>query len=266
MGAVQARGPRRRASAGERRRTLAELVTGGGTWQVHDLAARLGVSEATVRRDLAALERSLPAVQRGWGSVTYQNSPVEIAFAAKLNVHRAAKESIAPAVAGRLRDGQVVFLNGGTTTTLVARAIARRGVAVTVVTNAVNIAYELLGSASVSVVLLGGTVHRQNYELIGSLALDGLSRLSANIAVLGCDGVSVGMGASTVVVPEADVARAMAERAEEVWIVADRSKLGRNSLVSIVPLERIGVLFVDSVPDELRRVLADRCEVVVCGR
>lgn len=245
-----------------RRRVVAELLSDGSTWQVAELARRLDVSEATVRRDLHVLERESNVMQRGWGSVSFSTSPVEEAFASKLNTHRAAKEAIARLVADRVRSGQLLCMNGGTTTTFLARAIAKRRVEVTLITNAVNIAHEMAGVGSVHVELLGGTLHHENYELVGSRAVAGLSDLHANVAILGCNGVSTALGASTIVVPEADVSRAMVSRADEVWVVADHSKLGRNSLVSIVPLSGIRFLFTDQIEEHLRLEFTASTDVV----
>lgn len=201
-------------------------------------------------------------MRRGWGSVSLSTSPVEEAFASKLNTHRAAKEDIARLVADRVRSGQLLCMNGGTTTTFLARAIAKRRVEVTLITNAVNIAHEMAGVGSVHVELLGGTLHDENYELVGSRAVAGLRELHANVAILGCNAVSTALGASTIVVPEADVSRAMVGRADEVWVVADHSKLGRNSLVSIVPLSGIRYLFTDQIDESLRLEFGASTEVV----
>lgn len=228
-----------------RQEQILRLLAEHGSFTVHELATRLQTSVATVRRDLAELSRVPGRLERGWGAVSVSGPVVEQNFAEKLAVHRSAKRAIGRAVAAELTNGQVVAMNGGTTTTWVARAVVEIGLSLTVITNAVNLAYELAGARRVQVVLLGGTLRSSNYETIGPTALSALEGLWPSVAVLGCSALSATAGACTEAEAEAEIGRAMAERADAVWVVADKTKLGRASLVSMVPPEKIGRVFTD---------------------
>jgi DeoR family transcriptional regulator of aga operon len=151
----------------------------------------------------------------------------------------------------------VVGLNGGTTTTEVARALAVRAdlqsdaleSSVTIVTNALNIAHELAVRSHVKLVVLGGVARSQSYELIGPLSLPVLAQLSLDVAIIGVDAFDVDLGASAHNEAEADVNGRIAGRAARVIVVADSSKLGRSAFAQIVPLDRVDTLVTDSDAD-----------------
>jgi DeoR family transcriptional regulator of aga operon len=126
---------------------------------------------------------------------------------------------------------------------------------ITVVTNALNIAHELAVRPQVKLVVTGGVVRAQSYELTGPLAMPALERLTLDIAILGVDGVSVADGATTNNETEAAVNELMAQRARTVVVVADSSKLGRRAFARICPIERVDILVTGAMGDG--RLIAD---------
>src|SRR5205823_3749970 len=151
----------------------------------------------------------------------------------KERLRRKGKLRIAACAAGLVKEGQVVILDSGTTTTAIGRAL-RNFRNVTIVTNAVNIAAELSG-ASVEVILTGGTLRKNSFSLVGPIAEETLRRLNADILFLGVDGFDVHYGLSTPNLLEAKVNRVMVEAAKRTVAVCDSSKFGRRSLSLIVP-------------------------------
>ena len=170
----------------------------------------------------------------------------------KLSRHADEKHLIGVAAAELVVPGSVVGLNGGTTTTEVARALVLRtdlgdgasdgSPQVTVVTNALNIAHELAVRPHVKLVVTGGVVRSQSYELVGPLAMPTLERLMLDIAFLGVDGISVAGGACTNNEGEAAVNELMARHANTVVVVADASKLGRQAFARICEIDRVDVV------------------------
>jgi DeoR family transcriptional regulator of aga operon len=142
-----------------------------------------------------------------------------------------------------VREGQVVILDSGTTTTAIARAL-REFQNLTIITNAVNIAAELSGSA-LEVILTGGTLRKNSFSLVGPIAEETLRRLNADILFLGVDGFDVHYGLSTPNLLEAKVNRAMMDVARIVIAACDSSKFGRRSLSSIAPLSAVHHLITD---------------------
>jgi DeoR family transcriptional regulator of aga operon len=150
---------------------------------------------------------------------------------------------IAEAAAGMVSEGQVIILDSGTTTTAIARAL-RHFKHLTIITNAVNIAAELSGSA-VEVILTGGSVRQNSFSLVGPIAEQTLRRLHADILFLGVDGFDVTYGLTTPNLQEAEVNRAMVEVANRTVVVCDSSKFGRRRLSQIVRLSALHQVITD---------------------
>ena len=144
----------------------------------------------------------------------------------------------------KVKEGQVLILDSGTTTTAIARAL-RTFQNLTIITNAVNIAAELSGTA-VEVILTGGTLRKNSFSLVGPIAEETLRRLSADSLFLGVDGFDTHFGLSTPNLLEAKVNRVMIEVAKKTVAVCDSSKFGRRSLSLIAP------------PSAVQEVITDR--------
>jgi DeoR family transcriptional regulator of aga operon len=241
----------------ERWNALLELLAEDGRLEVEDTAERLKVSAATIRRDLDQLARQQMLTRTRGGAVAH-NVSYDLPLRYKTARHATEKQLIAQAAAALVVPGAVVGLNGGTTTTEVARALAIRSdppqgeqkAAFTVVTNALNIANELAVRPQVKIVVTGGVARPQSYELIGPLAGGVLGEVTLDIAVIGVDGVDAASGASAHHEGEASTNRLLTERAEQVVIVADASKVGRRAFARICGPDKIDVLVTDSSADE----------------
>src|ERR1700712_386440 len=174
----------------ERLNRLLDLLAAEGHVAVEDAAARLAVSPATVRRDLDSLAGQ-QLLTRTHGGAVSNSTAYDLPLRYKSVRHAEQKLRIARAAAELVPFGSVVGLNGGTTSTEVARALATRadlrsggdGASITVVTNALNIANELTVRSHVKIVVLGGVPRPQSYELVGPLAIPVLSQLSLDVAI-----------------------------------------------------------------------------------
>jgi DeoR/GlpR family transcriptional regulator of sugar metabolism len=235
----------------ERWNALLELVGRDGAVAVDTAARELGVSAATIRRDLdhLAAQQMLTRTRGGATATTVSyDLPLRYKTARRANE----KERIARAAAALVPPGSIVGLNGGTTTTEVARALATRSdlndettPQLTVVTNALNIANELIVRRNVKIVVTGGVARPQSYELVGPLATRLLGELSLDQLCLGVDAFSVAHGATAYHEGEAGINQLMVQRAREVIVVADSSKLDRHAFVRICPADRVAVLVTD---------------------
>ncbi|MEZ0494074.1 DeoR/GlpR family DNA-binding transcription regulator [Kineococcus sp. TBRC 1896] len=257
-------------TAQQRLNRALELVIERGNVSIAEVSEVLGVSTATVRRDLNVLaEQRL--VTRTHGGAAVLSSGYELPLQYKIPRQARAKLAIARAVADLVRPGTSVGLNGGTTTTEVARALGssdRLGAAgVTIVTNALNIAYELSVREHVKIVVTGGVPRAQSYELVGPLVASSLADFSLDVAVLGVDGLTGRFGATTIHEGEAEASRRIASVAGRVVVAADATKLGRATFARICSLERLDVLVTDGpVPEDAAADLAAAgVEVVVAA-
>jgi len=235
----------------QRWNALLDLLPGDGQLTVADAAEALGVSEATIRRDLDQLARQ-QLVTRTRGGATAGHVSYDLPLRYKTARHAPEKQRIGRAAAALVTPGSAVALNGGTTTSEVARALATRpdlqdggAPTITVVTNAMNIANELAVRQHIKIVVTGGVTRGQSYELIGPLASLVLGELTLDWAVLGVDALDPRNGATAHHEGEASINHLMAALAEQVMIVADSSKLGQRAFARVCAVEEIGVLVTD---------------------
>jgi DeoR family transcriptional regulator of aga operon len=229
----------------ERRRAILEILNREGRVLVTDLAKHFHTSQVTIRKDLEVLHAHGLVHRTHGGALHAREGALEDpTLREKEKLHRKEKLRIASAAARMVKEGQVVILDSGTTTTAIARAL-RNFHNLTIVTNAVNIAADLAGTA-VEVILTGGTLRKNSFSLVGPIAEETLRRLNADILFLGVDGFDVHYGLSTPNLLEAKVNRVMADVAKRTVAVCDSSKFGRRSLSLIVP------------PTALQEVVTDR--------
>ena len=232
---------------------LLELLAAEGQLQVERAAKELGVSTATIRRDFDELA-SQQMLARIRGGAVAQGVTYDLPLRYKSERHPSEKQRIALVAARLVQPGQVVGLNGGTTTTEVARALAVRtdlttaagAPAVTVVTNALNIATELAVRQQIKIVVTGGVARPQSYELTGPLATGVLDRVSIDVAFLGVDAIDPTAGAMAQHEGEASINQLMASQAEQVVVVADSSKISRRAFARILGPGEIDVLVTDT--------------------
>lgn len=253
------RAPRDRSG---RRAAILDLLAAHGRLSVADAVAALGVSEATIRRDFTELASEQLAT-RTHGGIVASAVAYELPYRYR-SAHRDDElDRIAAATAALVAPGQVVACNGGTTTTAVARALTSRAdlaaapERLTLVTNALNIASEVVLRPHVRVVSLGGVARPESYEVTGPLARLVVEQLWFDLAVVGVIGVSRAHGATCDTEDEAAIVRAMIGRAERTVIVAAQEKLGRRSLAAICPLDLVHVL-VTTAPQDHPEVVAAR--------
>jgi DeoR family transcriptional regulator of aga operon len=235
----------------QRWNALLDLLPGDGQLTVADAAEALGVSEATIRRDLDQLAKQ-QLVTRTRGGATAGHVSYDLPLRYNTARHAPEKQRLGRAAAALVTPGSAVALNGGTTTSEVARALATRpdlqdggAQTITVVTNAMNIANELAVRQHIKIVVTGGVTRGQSYELIGPLASLVLGELTLDWAVLGVDALDPRNGATAHHEGEASINHLMAARAEQVMIVADSSKLGQRAFARVCAVEEIGVLVTD---------------------
>lgn len=240
--------------------TILVRLSENGSVGVTVLAEDLGVSMATIRRDLELLE-SQRLLSRTHGGAVSHGVLYELPLRYRSGRHEAEKRRVAEAAAERLGDARVVGLTGGTTTTEVARRIA--GHTLTVVTNALNIAAELAVRPNLKLVVTGGVARPESYELVGPLADATLDDLNIDVVFVGVDGASRA-GMTTHHEVEAHTDRRMIERAHRVVVVCDGSKIGRSALAVICQPRHVDELITDGTADQavLDELRADGVSVI----
>lgn len=227
----------------ERRESIRRLLNENDRIDVADLTERFGVSEMTIRRDLAALQEDGLIRRVHGGAVAMERSPFEtrtVAFAKE-------KKRIAARAAGLIAEGETVAIDTGTTAHYVARELRER-TDLMIATNSIKVAAEFRHSASK--VLLTGGVLMPELCLVGSLAIDTLRRLHVNTFILGCGGLTPERGLTYFDIDETEVRRTMMSIADRVIVVMDHSKFGQTETVPLATLADIDVLVTDAAPPE----------------
>lgn len=244
--------------ADQRRSHILEAVRSAGEVDVRRLAADLGVSQMTVRRDLSHLDR-VGLLRRVHGGATVRASPT-----ARSEVMPAEKTGIAQAVAGLVQDGDVVGIDVGSTCTAVAHQLALRE-GLTAVTTSLHAALAFQTSPS-RCVLLGGIVTREG-SLVDGGPLVHRRELNLTKLVLGCGGVSADRGITYFDLGETAIREDLIERSETVILAADHSKFEVDRAITLGGLGVIDVLVTDAEPPQrlTEALRAAGVEVVVAS-
>jgi len=224
----------------ERLRAVLDLLAETGRIEVDDVVSRLGVSPATARRDLDALAAQ-QLLSRTRGGAIGQSVAYDLPLRYKREQHAPQKQAIAQAASALIPRGAVVGLCGGTTSTAVATALGSRAdvaepsphPTLTVVTNAINIAAQLVMRPQIKVVMTGGVVQPRSYELVGPYTDAVLAKITLDFAFIGVNGVDPELGPTVHDEHEAAVNALMAARAEHAVLIADASKIGRRAFASV---------------------------------
>lgn len=228
----------------DRQRQILELIHSGKVVQVQDLSERFDVSVLTIRRDLDYLA-SQGLVERTHGGATMRRSlVVEPAFSQKAMEFIREKQAIGTAAAALVEDGDTVFINSGSTTFEVIRALRHHEI--TIVTNNIDAAWIANEDAAFRLIFAGGVYRTRSHSVSGSLSQSVVGGIYANKAIIGVDGFSLKAGLTTPVVEEADTTRQMIERTVgKVIVVAAGNKIGVVSNFKTVGVQGIHVLVTD---------------------
>jgi DeoR family transcriptional regulator of aga operon len=228
----------------DRLSTVLERLSGSGSVGVGELAAELGVSSATIRRDLRLLEEQ-QLLERTHGGAVGQGVLYELPLRYRSGRFSEEKRRIAREAASRVAEGSAIGLTGGTTTTEIARALVRVP-RLTVVTNSLSIASELAVRPNLKLVVTGGVARPESYELVGPLAEASLAGLNLDRVMIGVDGLTAAAGLTTHHEVEAHANLALIGRAQMVTVVCDSSKLGAVAFARICDLTEVDEVITDT--------------------
>lgn len=231
-----------------RRRIILEHMRSGNPVKVSELAAELGVSEVSIRRDLRELERSGLLARTHGGALPAEGTTVEPTFAEKTTRNLSEKMAIAREAAALVQDGESVILDAGTTTLEIARQLRQRR-QLTVITNAFHIAAELADCPGIEVIVTGGSVKGNTLALVGPVAEQTLEGVNVDRVFLGVNGLDPERGITTPTQVEASVKRKMMASARQVVLVADHTKFAKVAFATIAPITCADLLVTDQGAD-----------------
>jgi DeoR/GlpR family transcriptional regulator of sugar metabolism len=242
----------------ERRQRVLDLVSRKGFVTLADLARATKASESTLRRDLDHWDHRgvLKRIHGGAMFIGDGSSlpPLEERTTSQIEEKRA----IAKAAAARIRDGDAILLDGGTTTLEVARCLGGRPLQI--VTNSLPIANLFASSRETDLVMLGGYVYPKTGVALGPLTVQMMENIHVRQTILSVGGMTAkGLFNSNLLLVETE--RRMMRCADEVVVVADHTKIGRQALAFLCELSAIDTLIMDRELTKAQRQLIERANV-----
>ena len=244
-------------SPNPRQLTLLTVVQAQGSVTVEQLAATLGVTLQTVRRDVQRLaDEGLLA--RFHGGVRPPSSTTEnIAHKQRESLNADGKARIALSVAAAVPNDCSLILNIGTTTEAIARALSRHS-GLRVITNNLNVASILSTNPKCEVIVVGGVVRGRDQGIVGEAAVDFIRQFKVDIALIGISAIEPDGSLRDYDYREVKVSQTIMAHAREVWLAADLSKFKRPAMVEVATLDQIDRLFTDAhPPDPFPALLAE---------
>lgn len=233
--------------AAARKDLLLERLRRDGRVEAKAIAAELGISADSIRRDLRELDAAGLAVRVYGGALPA--SPAVVDYAARGAVAQDSKRRVAEAAVTLIRPGSAVILDGGTTTRAVVDALPK-ALACTVITHSPTIAAALLEHEA-EVFLLGGRLFKHSAVTCGAAAAEAAAQISADLFLLGVTGIHPTAGLTTADLDEAAMKRALAARAADTYVLGSAEKIGAASRYSVMPFDEITAVVTDVDPADM---------------
>lgn len=233
----------------ERKALLLDALGKEGRIIAKEFSQKLGLSEDTIRRDLRELAGE-GLLQRVHGGALPASQALGD-LATRGNVFADDKAEIAKIAAGLVKQGQIVFLDGGTTTIKLARALPK-ALKATIVTHSPDVATALRDHSGVEVELIGGRIYKHSNVSSGSVAIEAIGQIRTDLYFMGVTGIHAEHGLTTGDREEAAVKRAICRQAAETIVLGSREKLGAVSAYSVAGVDEVDALIVSrKCPEDL---------------
>lgn len=230
----------------ERQKDIIEIARQSGRVLVDELAARFDVTPQTIRRDLNELcDRRL--LSRIHGGAIIASGVINASYDARRFIARTEKQAIGAAAAAIIPNGASLFINIGTTTEEVARALADHK-ELLVITNNLNVAIMLYPNPNIEVIVAGGTVRRADGAVVGESAAQFISQFKVDYAIIGASALDLDGALLDFDYREVSVAKIIIENARTVMLVADRLKFDRTAPVRIAHMSDVDIFVTDRLP------------------
>jgi DeoR/GlpR family transcriptional regulator of sugar metabolism len=248
----------------ERRQQVLRRIQADGRVSVGQLSQEFGVSEVTIRMDLQALADRKLIVRTHGGAVAGDTNLYELALAMRRQQQVQEKSRIGKAGAALVANGDAIILDSSSTALAIAQHLKNHR-HLTIITNSLAVAQEMLDAPDVTVVMSGGRVRRDTASLVGPDGLDMLCKYNIQKGFFGAHGITVMDGLTDVSADEAEVKRRMAAMCRQVIAVLDATKWGKVGLVSFARLDQIRTVITDrdAPADRVAEVRALGTEIIL---
>jgi DeoR family fructose operon transcriptional repressor len=232
----------------ERHREIIKILRDRGKVKTLQLAEMLGVSEPTIRRDIAELDKRGELIRTHGGALPIEENDAEPTFLEKSDKYLEEKVQIGKVAASLVKSGSTIVLDGGTTTLQIAKHLS--GEKLTVITNALDIAESLEENGDIDVILTGGTIRWNTRALVGPITEAVLKQFRVDMAFVGINAISAEGGVMTPNLIEASSKKAMLEIAHRAFVVADHTKFNKRALCKVAAFSDLEGIITDAGIDE----------------
>ena len=246
-----------------RKELILNTVNEVGFVQTQEIMKQCNVSEITIRRDLAELESKGLLSRTYRGAVKTKVTDTLFTYDLKMNQNRQNKESICRIAANFIDESDIIFIDCGTTLSLITKYVTKFNV-LTVITTSLPVVSELINYPNIRLSLIGGEIDSERQGLYGHIAEKNIGMYHANKAFIGADGISLTRGLSSYDEKEGAITLRMIENSDEVFLLCDSSKIEKNSFVKFASISDIHHLITDKqiTPDHLRMYQHTGIEIV----
>ncbi|MCK5105290.1 MAG: DeoR/GlpR transcriptional regulator [Cyclobacteriaceae bacterium] len=248
----------------QRRTMILEKLEANGQVNVTDLSDQFGVSEVTIRNDFLRLEKKNMLIRARGGAIKINRVGVDFELSKKHKINLVQKQKIGKRAAKLIQDGDTIIVDSGTTTQELVKNLSSED-KFTVITNALNIANNLVYKDNVQVVMIGGFLRKGALSMIGSPAETQIRNYLCDKLFLGVDGLNFEFGVSTPNIEEAHLNQISIEISRQIIVLADSSKIKKRSLAVICPISKIDILITDDglLPEHKSKLEQLGVEVII---
>lgn len=229
-----------------RHKQIIELVAERGFVTIDDMANHFQVTPQTIRRDINYLDQE-KRLQRYHGGAGIPSSTLNTAYSDRKIQNLEEKTRIGEAIASKIPDHSSMFINIGTTTETIAKALLKHH-GLTIITNNLHVASILSSKEDFNVIIAGGAVRNRDGGIIGEATVDFVEQFKVDFAIIGISGIDDDGELLDFDYQEVRVAQAIIKNARQVFLAADHSKFGRNAMIRLGNISQASHLFTGQVP------------------
>ena len=236
-----------------RKEIILNTLNENGVLYTQEMIKKCDVSEITIRRDLTELESKGLLIRTHGGAVKSKATDVLFTYDLKINKNRQNKEAICQLAANYIDEGDIIFIDCGSTLSLLTKFISRFSF-LTVITNSLPIISELINFSNIRLSLIGGEIASERQAVYGPVTEKNIGMYHADKAFIGADGISLKNGLSSYDEKDAAITLKMMENSNEVFLLCDSSKIEKNSFIKFAPISNIHHLITDNRinPEQLK--------------
>jgi len=230
-----------------RQEKIVSLVQEQGYLTIDELAAHFKVTPQTIRRDINSLAES-NQIRRHHGGASYDSSTSNVSYAQRQVLNHDAKQEIAQRIASEIPDHASLFINIGTTTETVAKALLQHS-GLQIITNNLNVATILSSKEDFTVIVAGGKIRSRDGGIMGEATIDFISQFRVDYGIIGISGIDPNDGSLLDYdYQEVRVAQSIIQNSRTIFLAADNAKFGRNAVVRLGNITQVDRLFTDQQP------------------